>query len=112
MFETLKTGRKVSFWYGGRSRQELFYQDYFEGLGRQFSNFQFHPALSEPLPEDEWKSSPGFIHEVLRRDYLEKHPHPTAIEYYLCGPQPMIQAARKMLCELGVDPSQIAFDEF
>ncbi len=112
LFETQRTGRTVSYWYGARSRQELFYTDYFERLGRELVNFSFVPALSEPLPEDGWNSHTGLIHEVLLREYLSKHPDPGAIEYYLCGPQPMIQAARAMLADLGVDASMIAFDEF
>ncbi len=112
LFETMKTRRKVSYWYGARARQELFYQDYFEDLAARFENFSVHMALSEPLPEDEWDSHTGLIHEVLKREYLDTHPDPTAIEYYLCGPQPMVVAARRMLGELGVPPRQIAFDEF
>jgi Na(+)-translocating NADH:ubiquinone oxidoreductase F subunit len=112
LFEVLHTARHVSFWYGARSLQELFYQDYFEGLAREHHNFSFHVALSEPLPEDAWTGPSGFIHEVLWREYLAQHPHPLAIEYYLCGPPAMIQAATKMLHGLGVKPEQIAFDEF
>jgi MocE subfamily Rieske [2Fe-2S] domain protein len=112
LFETLKTDRRVSYWYGARSKQELFYQDYFENLAARFANFSFHVALSDSLPEDEWDSHTGFIHDVLRREYLDRHPDPTAIEYYLCGPQPMIMAARHMLEEQGVAPADIAYDEF
>jgi Na(+)-translocating NADH:ubiquinone oxidoreductase F subunit len=112
LFEVMKTSRRVSFWYGARSRQELFYQDYFESLAAAHPNFTFHVALSEPLPTDNWEGPTGFIHEVLLREYLGQHHDPHAIEYYLCGPPAMIQAATKMLAELGVDPSQIAFDEF
>jgi Na+-transporting NADH:ubiquinone oxidoreductase subunit F len=112
LFETLQTGRKVSFWYGARSRQEVFYQEYFEDLARKFENFEFHVALSEPLPEDNWTSHTGFIHEVLRREYLGNHANPAVVEYYLCGPQPMIQAARTMLEGMCVDKEHIAFDEF
>jgi Na+-transporting NADH:ubiquinone oxidoreductase subunit F len=112
LFETLKTGRKVSFWYGARSGQEIFYQDYFEGLAKQFENFTFQVALSEPLPEDNWMSHTGYIHEVLKASYLDNHQNPSSIEYYLCGPQPMIQAARAMLDEMGVPKDNIAFDEF
>jgi MocE subfamily Rieske [2Fe-2S] domain protein len=112
LFETLKTGRKVSYWYGARSRQEIFYHDYFAMLENQFENFSFHLALSEPLPEDNWTLHTGLIHEVLKREYLDKHSAPTSIEYYLCGPQPMIQAARQMLNGLAVDAGQIAYDEF
>ena len=112
LFETEKTGRRVSFWYGARSLRESFYQDYFESLARQFPNFSFHLALSEPQPEDNWRSYTGLIHQVLLDNYLAKHPDPTDIEYYLCGPPAMVQAALKMLAGLNVDASQIAFDEF
>jgi Na(+)-translocating NADH:ubiquinone oxidoreductase F subunit len=112
LFEVMKTSRRVSFWYGARSRQELFYQDYFESLAAAHPNFTFHVALSEPQPADHWDGPTGFIHEVLLREYLGQHHDPHAIEYYLCGPPAMIQAATKMMAEMGVDPSQIAFDEF
>lgn len=112
LFETEGTKRRVSYWYGARARQELFYTDYFAGLARQHGNFTFHPALSDPLPEDQWNLHAGLIHEVLKREYLDSHPNPRDIEYYLCGPQAMIQAARKMLHDLGVPRDQVAFDEF
>lgn len=112
LFETQKTARRVSYWYGARSRMEMFYQDYFEGLVRDNSNFTFHVALSEPLPEDEWSGHTGFIHAVLQREYLEAHANPTQLEYYLCGPPPMVRAAIKMLTDMGVDRDQIANDEF
>jgi MocE subfamily Rieske [2Fe-2S] domain protein len=112
LFETVKTPRRVSYWYGARSLQELFYLDYFESLARQHDNFTFHVALSEPLPGDRWTSHTGFIHEVLLREYLASHPDPAAVEYYLCGPPAMIRAATGMLRDLGVPPARIAFDEF
>jgi MocE subfamily Rieske [2Fe-2S] domain protein len=112
LFETDKTRRRVSFWYGARSLRESFYQDYFESLARRFSNFSFHLALSEPQPEDNWRSYTGLIHQVVLDNYLATHPDPTDIEYYLCGPPAMVQAAIKMLAGLNVDASQIAFDEF
>ena len=112
LFETLKTGRRVSFWYGARSRQEIFYQDYFENLARQFPNFSFHLALSEPQPDDNWTGSTGFIHEVLEQEYLKNHANPAGMEYYLCGPPMMVRATTEMLNRLGVAESQIAFDEF
>lgn len=112
LFENEKTARKVSFWYGARSRQEMFYDDYFMDLAKQHPNFSFHPALSDPLPEDGWRGKSGFIHEVLREHYLATHPSPAAVEYYLCGPPPMIEASRKMLAEWEVPPLQIAFDAF
>ena len=95
LFEAEQTGRRVSFWYGARSLQESFYRDYFADLAGKFPNFSFHLALSEPLPEDNWQSHTGFIHDVLHRQYLAAHPDPAGIEYYLCGPPAMIQAALK-----------------
>jgi MocE subfamily Rieske [2Fe-2S] domain protein len=112
LFETQKTPRRVSYWYGARSLQELFYADYFEDLARKHDNFTFHVALSEPQPEDQWQGPTGFIHEVLKEAYLDKHPDPTQIDYYLCGPPLMVRAATDMLKEFGVPPSQIAYDEF
>jgi MocE subfamily Rieske [2Fe-2S] domain protein len=112
LFETQKTTRRVSFWYGARSLQEIFYQDYFQDLARKFPNFTFHLALSEPQPTDHWQSHTGFIHEVLQEQYLANHPDPAAVEYYLCGPPVMVAAARKMLKELKVPEDQIAYDEF
>jgi Na+-transporting NADH:ubiquinone oxidoreductase subunit F len=112
LFETAKTARRVSYWYGARSGQELFYQEYFERLAANHPNFQFYPALSSPLPEDEWSGHSGFIHEVVLDHYLASHDNPRAIEFYLCGPPAMIKACTKMLDGLGVSASQIAFDEF
>jgi MocE subfamily Rieske [2Fe-2S] domain protein len=112
LFDTLKTTRKVSYWYGARSLQEIFYQDYFEALDQQHPHFTFKAALSEPLEEDHWTGDVGLIHEVMRTQYLARHPDPTQIEYYLCGPPQMVQAARQLLSELNVPEDQIAFDEF
>jgi MocE subfamily Rieske [2Fe-2S] domain protein len=112
LLETQKTARRISYWYGARSLGEVFYGDYFAGLAAQNPNFTFHLALSEPQPEDRWTGSTGFIHEVLEREYLDGHPDPTQIEFYLCGPLAMIRAASRMLGDLGVSPSQIASDEF
>ena len=112
LFETEKTDRKVSYWYGARSKQEIFYDDYFENLARQHHNFAFHLALSAPLPEDDWQSHRGFIHEVVLEKYLRSHPNPGAAEYYLCGPPMMIKACTKMLAEIGVPSDHIACDEF
>ena len=112
LFEIERTGRRVSFWYGARSLRESFYQDYFDNLAGRFPNFTFHLALSEPQPGDNWKSHTGLIHEVLRERYLAGHPDPGGIEYYVCGPPAMVQAALKMLDGFRVDRSQIAFDEF
>jgi Na(+)-translocating NADH:ubiquinone oxidoreductase F subunit len=112
LFETEQTARRVSFWYGARSRQELFYDDYFTALAAQHGNFSFHQALSEPLPEDAWDGHIGFIHTVVQREYLASHPNLRALEFYLCGPPQMIKACTAMLAELGVAPQQVAYDEF
>ena len=112
LLETLKTKRKISFWYGARSKQELFYEDYFKELADKHENFTFHVALSEPQDEDEWTSHTGFIHEVLQKEYLDRHSSPSEVEYYLCGPPLMIDSAKKMLAEKGVDSLQISYDEF
>jgi Na(+)-translocating NADH:ubiquinone oxidoreductase F subunit len=112
LFDTLKTSRRVSYWYGARSLKELYYEEYFRELARKHPNFTFHLALSEPQPDDQWVGHTGFIHEVLKREYLDLHPDPTQVEYYLCGPLPMIRAAIKMLADLKVKPDQIASDEF
>ncbi len=112
LLETEKTTRQISYWYGARSRQEIFYQDYFEDLAARNPNFSFHIALSEPQPADAWTSYTGYIHAVLKEQYLDQHADPKAVDYYLCGPPGMVQAATKMLKDLGVPPAQIAFDEF
>jgi MocE subfamily Rieske [2Fe-2S] domain protein len=112
LFETENTRRKVSYWYGARTRQEIFYADYFESLAARHPNFRFHLALSSPLPEDKWTGPTGFIHEVVLQQYLRDHPNPKAVEFYLCGPPQMIKACTRMLAGLGVSPQQIAFDEF
>lgn len=111
-FESEGTPRRVSFWYGARSRQELFYQDYFDQLDATHDNFRFEVALSDPLPEDDWSGAKGFIHEVVRQQLLASHPSPQSIEYYLCGPPMMIKACTQMLADFKVPHTQIAFDEF
>ena len=112
LLETENTARKISFWYGARSRQELFYTDYFLRLAESHPNFTFRLALSSPLPEDAWNGPVGFIHQVVLEQYLRSHPDPTVVEYYLCGPPLMIKACTRMLEALEVPPGQIAFDEF
>jgi Na+-transporting NADH:ubiquinone oxidoreductase subunit F len=112
LFETEGTARKVSFWYGARSRQEIFYEDYFRRLAWEHPNFKFHLALSSPLPEDAWIGQVGLIHDVVLENHLRGHANPRAAEYYLCGPPMMIKACTRMLAELGVPEGQIAFDEF
>jgi Na(+)-translocating NADH:ubiquinone oxidoreductase F subunit len=113
LFDTQKTTRKVSFWYGARSKLELFYQNYFEGLAERHPNFRFHAVLSEPLPDEGWTGPTGLVHEVLRNQYLRQHCAVEELEFYLCGPPAMVQAAKSMLMgDLGVAPAQIACDEF
>jgi Na+-transporting NADH:ubiquinone oxidoreductase subunit F len=108
----LGTDRRISFWYGARSRRELFYVEEFEALAAAHPNFRFEVALSEPRPEDAWTGEVGFIHEVLLRRYLQAHPTPEACEYYLCGPPLMLRATRAMLDRLGVPPENVRFDDF
>ena len=112
LFQTLKTGRKVSFWYGARSLREMFYDDHFKDLADQFPNFNYQVALSDAMEDDNWKGSTGFIHQVLHDEYLSKHDDPTEVEYYMCGPPPMINAVEGMLDSLGVEPEMIAYDSF
>jgi len=112
LFKTLKTGRKVSFWYGARSLREMFYDDEFKKIAESFPNFNYNVALSEPLPEDNWEGPTGFIHQVLHDNYLKDHEDPTEIEYYMCGPPPMIAAVDNMLYEIGVEKEMIAYDSF
>ena len=112
LFKKRKTNRKVSYWYGGRSKRELFYVDQFEQIAAEFPNFSFNVALSEPLPEDQWTGYQGFIHKVLYENYLRDHPAPEDIEYYICGPPQMNQAVFQLLDDLGVEQENIAFDDF
>jgi len=112
LFHTLRTNRKVSYWYGARSKREIFYEDEFMAIEKEFPNFSFHIALSEPKPEDNWNGKTGFIHNVLYDNYLSKHIEPEDIEFYLCGPPVMNDAVQEMLYELGVPNEMIAFDDF
>ena len=112
LFHTLKTGRKVSFWYGARSVREMFYDEQFKQIQEEFPNFTYKVALSEPMEEDNWTGHTGFIHQVLHDEYLAKHEDPTELEYYMCGPPPMINACDNMLDSLGVDKEMIAYDSF
>lgn len=112
LFKTEHTKRKVSYWYGARSKREVFYAEEFEKIAKENPNFDFNIALSEPLPEDNWDGYVGFIHQVLYDNYLSKHEEPEEIEYYLCGPPMMIDAVLKMLYDLGVPDEMIAFDDF
>jgi Na+-transporting NADH:ubiquinone oxidoreductase subunit F len=104
--------RKITFWYGARSRRELFYTEEFDRLQEEHENFEWFTALSEPLPEDRWKGHIGFIHQVLHDAYLKDHPDPEDCEYYVCGPPMMIQAVIKMLDDLGVGTENILYDDF
>lgn len=108
----LKSRRKISFWYGARSRREMFYTEEFDRLAQKHDNFVWHVALSDPLPEDDWTGYTGFIHEVLFENYLKDHPAPEDIEYYLCGPPMMTQAVLRMLADLGVEKENILLDDF
>jgi len=111
-FKTHHTQRKTTFWYGGRSKRELFYLDDFEEIARENDNFSFHIALSEPLPEDQWTGYTGFIHQVIYDQYLKNHDAPEEIEYYICGPGPMLQAVLTMLDNLGVPKNMVFYDDF
>jgi Na+-transporting NADH:ubiquinone oxidoreductase subunit F len=112
LFHTQETRRKVSYWYGARSKREMFYTEDFAAIERRFDNFRYHVALSEPLPEDDWKGYTGFIHQVVHDHYLKQHKNVDEVEFYLCGPPMMLTAVQKMLAGLGVEPEQIAFDDF
>ncbi|MBL19984.1 MAG: NADH:ubiquinone reductase (Na(+)-transporting) subunit F [Flavobacteriaceae bacterium] len=122
LFRTLKTGRKVTFWYGGRSKRELFYTEHFSALERDFPNFKFYVALSEPSEEDNWKVKDGldgegdgfigFVHQVVIDNYLNHHESPEDIEVYFCGPPLMNQAVEKMAEDFGVPDENVRFDDF
>jgi Na+-transporting NADH:ubiquinone oxidoreductase subunit F len=107
-----KSGRKITFFYGARSRRELCYQADFDELAARFDNFDWHVALSEPQADGEWTGQTGFIHTVVYDAYLEKHPHPEQAEYYVCGPPVMSNAVLGMLEDLGVDRDNVFFDDF
>ncbi len=112
LFHTLKTGRKVTYWYGARSKREVFYEDEFREIEKKFPNFKFYLALSEPKEEDKWDGLTGFIHQVVYNEYLSKHEEPEEIEYYLCGPPMMNDAVQKMIYDLGIPDEMLAFDDF
>ncbi len=112
LFHTLKTDRKVSYWYGARSKREIFYEEDFRKIEKEFPNFSFHIALSEPLPEDNWDGYTGFIHQVVLDNYLKDHKEPEEVEYYLCGPPIMNESVLDMLDNLGVPEENIDLDDF
>lgn len=109
---TVKTNRKMTFWYGARSKREMFYVEDFDMLARENDNFEWHVALSDPLPEDNWDGYTGFIHNVLLEEFIKNHPAPEDCEYYLCGPPMMNSAVVNMLIENGVEPENIMLDDF
>ncbi|MCO1333502.1 NADH:ubiquinone reductase (Na(+)-transporting) subunit F [Microbulbifer sp. OS29] len=108
----LNSSRKISFWYGARSLREMFYEDDYNGLSSEFDNFQWHVALSDPQPEDNWTGYTGFIHNVVYENYLKDHPAPEDCEYYMCGPPMMNAAVINMLKDLGVEDENILLDDF
>ena len=108
----IHTDRKISFWYGARSMREAFYVDEYDTLESENDNFDWHLALSDPLPEDNWEGLTGFIHQVLFDNYLKDHPAPEDCEYYMCGPPMMNSAVISMLLDLGVEPENIMLDDF
>ena len=108
----INTNRKITFWYGARSLRDMFYVDEFDKLQEDNENFNWHVALSDPLPEDDWSGETGFIHQVLLDNYLKSHPAPEDCEYYLCGPPMMNKAVIDMLINLGVEPENIMLDDF
>ncbi len=112
LLERQNTKRKISYWYGARSKRELYYDDEFESLQSQYDNFSWHVALSEPEVEDKWRGLTGFIHKVIFDEYLAKHRAPEDCEYYLCGPPLMVKAVLAMLDNLGVDADDIHYDDF
>jgi Na+-transporting NADH:ubiquinone oxidoreductase subunit F len=112
LFHTLKTNRKVTYWYGARSKREVFYEEEFRKIEQEFPNFKFYIALSEPKKEDNWTGLTGFIHQVVYNEYLSKHAEPEEIEYYLCGPPVMNDAVQKMIYDLGIPDEMLAFDDF
>ena len=111
-FRRIKTDRKVTFWYGARSKREMFYVEDFDAIQKENPNFKWHVALSDALPEDNWDGYTGFIHNVLHDEYLKNHPNPEDCEYYLCGPPMMNTSVINMLINLGVEPEDIMLDDF
>ncbi len=111
-FRRIHTTRKATFWYGARSLREAFYIEDFDAIQKESDNFEWHLAMSEPQPEDNWQGYTGFIHQVVLDNYLKDHPAPEDVEYYLCGPPMMLQACFKMLDDLGVEPENILLDDF
>ena len=111
-FNRIKTDRKVTFWYGARSKKEMFYVEDFDKLAAENKNFTWHVGLSDAMPEDKWNGHKGFIHNILFEQYLKDHPAPEDCEYYMCGPPMMNQSVINMLLDLGVDKEDIMLDDF
>lgn len=112
LFRTLRTNRKVSYWYGARSAREMFYTEEFEAIEKEFPNFSYHVALSDAMPEDNWTGHTGFIHQVLHDNYLQDHPDLDVVEFYMCGPPMMNTAVLNLLDDMGVEKEMIDFDDF
>jgi Na+-transporting NADH:ubiquinone oxidoreductase subunit F len=112
LLETQRSDRKISFWYGARSRRELYYQDVFDRLQQEQDNFSWNPVLSETEPGDAWEGYTGYVHQAAYDNYLQRHAAPESCEYYLCGPPLMVQSTLAILDELGVLPENIHFDDF
>ena len=112
LLKTKHTTRRISFWYGARSKREMFYDDEFKALAEEFPNFSYHVALSDPMEEDNWDGPVGFIHQVVADNYLTKHEAPEDIEYYMCGPPMMVDAVDNMLYNMGVEKEMIDYDSF
>ena len=108
----LKSKRKMTFWYGARSKREMFYVEDFDMLDKENDNFDWHVALSDPLPDDNWDGYTGFIHNVLFEEFIKKHPAPEDCEFYMCGPPIMNTSVINMLLENGVEPENIMLDDF
>ncbi len=112
LFRTLRTNRKVSYWYGARSAREMFYTEEFEAIEKEFPNFSYHVALSDAMPEDNWTGYTGFIHQVLHDNYLKDHSDLDVVEFYMCGPPMMNTAVQNLLDDMGVEKEMIDFDDF
>ena len=112
LFKVLKTGRKVTYWYGARSKREIFYEDQFRAIEAEFPNFKFHIALSDPQPEDNWEGFTGYIHQVVINESLSQHETPEDCEFYFCGPPLMLKAVLKMCEDFGVPDENVRYDDF
>ncbi|MFI3179105.1 MAG: NADH:ubiquinone reductase (Na(+)-transporting) subunit F, partial [Methylococcaceae bacterium] len=112
LLRRIKSKRKITFWYGARSKREMFYVDDFDMLARENDNFEWHVALSDPLPDDNWDGYKGFIHNILYEEFIKKHPAPEDCEFYMCGPPIMNTSVINMLLDNGVEPENIMLDDF